>query len=93
MSNTTVNNNGGNEVNRINEDLLRTIERLMGPMEERLQQSIEEAVARTELWDPNNAKIGSQVPIGGNDYYSESGRRDTVQGSNNEGIPRLPRQR
>ncbi|KAK8676547.1 hypothetical protein V6N13_142121 [Hibiscus sabdariffa] len=88
MSNTTVNNNGGNDGNRIHEDLLWTIERLMRPMEERLQQCIEEAVART-----NNAEIGPQVPIGGNDYYSQSGGRDTIRGSNNEGRPRRPRQR
>ncbi|KAK8593676.1 hypothetical protein V6N12_045751 [Hibiscus sabdariffa] len=82
MSNTTVNNNGGNDGNRIHEDVLWTIERLMGPMEERLQQRIEEAVARA-----NNAEIGPQVPIGGNDYYSQSEERDTVRGSNNEGRP------
>ncbi|KAK8506775.1 hypothetical protein V6N12_002219 [Hibiscus sabdariffa] len=88
MSNTTANNNGGNDGNCIHEDLLQTIERLMGPMEERLQQRIEEAMART-----NNAEVGPQVPIGGNDYYSQSGGRDTVRGSNNEGRPRPPRQR
>ncbi|KAK8574680.1 hypothetical protein V6N12_062369 [Hibiscus sabdariffa] len=93
MSNTTVNNNGGNDGNHINKDLLRTIERLMGPMEERLQRRIEEAVARTEQGAPNKAGIVPQVPIGGNDYYNQSGGRDTVRGSNNEGRPRSPRQR
>ncbi|KAK8528373.1 hypothetical protein V6N12_074903 [Hibiscus sabdariffa] len=93
MSNTTVNNNGGNDGNRINEDLLQTIERLVGPKEERLQRRIEEAVGRTEQGAPNNAGIVPQVPIGGNDYYSQSGGRDIVRGSNNEGRPLPPRQR